>query len=248
MPSRRTPTWDRPEEFDHVVLVADDDALHRQSIVDRLSRSPGRLRAMLLKRYPRFRVIAAADGEEALRKVKAEVSVVAIDLVMPRRSGIEVIQELRARRSDIAILAFTAGAPPSEAVAAIMAGADHFYEFKDVRGFEHALDLAMDRRRLTRLIEENQAQVEEARRRLAKLSGTVGSSLPGLRPPQTLDAVIPFREAARHYLAAAARFFEGDPGGLAKRLGVSYFALRRLLRRFDVPCPSRSRKDGTHKG
>ncbi len=203
---------------------------------------------MLLKRYPRFRVIAAADGEEALRKVKAEVSVVAIDLVMPRRSGIEVIQELRARRSDIAILAFTAGAPPSEAVAAIMAGADHFYEFKDVRGFEHALDLAMDRRRLTRLIEENQAQVEEARRRLAKLSGTVGSSLPGLRPPQTLDAVIPFREAARHYLAAAARFFEGDPGGLAKRLGVSYFALRRLLRRFDVPCPSRSRKDGTHKG
>ncbi len=246
--SRRGLTWDRPEEFDHVVVVADDDPLHLRSIVEQLSRSAGRLRTTALGRYPRFKVITAADGAEALRKVKAEVSVAAIDLVMPRRNGIEVIQELRARRGELAILAFTAGAPPSEVVAAIMAGADHFYEFRDVEGFEHALDLAIDRRRLTRLIEQNQAEVEEARRRLAKLSGSFGPPLPGLRPPQTPEAIIPFREAARRYLAAAARLFEGDPQGLAKRLGVSYFSLRRLLMRFGVPLPGRSRKIGTRKG
>jgi CheY-like chemotaxis protein len=248
MSPKRTPTWERPEEFDHVVLVADDEPLHRQAIVDRLLLCPGRLRATALGRYPRFKVVAAADGDEAIRKVKADVEAAAIDLVMPRRSGIEVIQELRARRSDLAILAFTAGAPPSEAVAAIMAGADHFHEFQDVQGFEYALELALSRRHLTRLIEDNQAQVEEARRRLAKISGTVGAPVPGLRPPLTAEAVIPFREAARRYLAAAARLFEQDPQGLAKRLGISYFALRRLLKRYDVPIPSRSRKDGTRKG
>jgi CheY-like chemotaxis protein len=248
MSSKRALTWDRPEEFDHVVVVADDDPLHRRSIVEQLLRSPGRLRTTALGRYPRFKVVAVADGEEALRKAKAEVSVAAIDLVLPRRDGIEVIQELRAKRGDLAIMAFTAGAHPSEAVAAIMAGADHFYEFRNVEGFEHALDLAIDRRRLTRLIEQNQAEVEEARRRLAKLSGNFGSPLPGLRPPQAAEAIVPYREAAHRYLAAAARFFEGDPQGLAKRLGVSYFALRRLLRRFDVPFPRRSRRSSTRKG
>ncbi len=240
--------WDRPEECDHVLVVADDDPLHLESIVERLSASPGRSRAAVLGRYPRFRVVPALDGDEALARVTPEVSVAAIDLVMPRRNGIEVIQELRSRRSDLAILAFTGGAPPSEAVAAVMAGADHFHEYRDLESFEHAIDLAIDRRRLTRLIEQNEAQVEEARKRLATMSGGLGPSLPGLRPPQTPDAVIPFQEAARRYLAAAARLFEGDPQGLAKRLGISYFALRRLLKRYDVPFPGRPRRKRAQRG
>ncbi len=231
-----------------MLVVADDDPLHLEGIVAQLSRSPGRLRTAVLGRYPRFKVIPATDGHEALRKTKSDVSVAAIDLVMPRRNGIEVIQELRAKRGDLAILAFTAGATPSEAVAAIMAGADHFYEFRDLEGFEHALDLAIDRRRLTRLIEQNEAEVQAARRRLADLSGGLASPLPGLRPPRTPDAVIPFQEAARRYLAAAARIFEGDSQGLAERLGISYFALRRLLKRYGVPLPGRSQKSGSRKG
>jgi DNA-binding NtrC family response regulator len=162
-----------------------------------------------------------------------------------------VIQELRARRPDLAILAFTAGAPPSEAVAAVMAGADYFHEYRDhedAEGFERALELAIDRRRLTRLIERNEAEVVEARDRLSKLSGNLANSLPGFRPPQTAEAVIPFNEAAKRYLAAAAKIFDGDPRGLAERLGISYFALRRLLKRYDVPFPGRSRKPGTRRG
>lgn len=244
---KKTPRWDRPEECDHVVLVADDDELHRNAIVEQLVRSVGRQRASTLGSYPRFRVIAVANGEEALRKVKTDVTVAAIDLVMPRRNGIEVIQELRAKRTDLAILAFTAGAPPSEAVAAVMAGADHFYEFRDVEGFENALDMAIDRRRLTRLIEQNQAEVEEARRRLAKLAGNLGSPLTGLRPPQNPETILPFRIAVKRYLAASARFFGGDPKGLAKQLGLSYFSMRRLFLRYNIPVPGRS-KSGTRKG
>jgi DNA-binding NtrC family response regulator len=242
------PAWDRPEECDHVLLVADDDPLHLQMLCERLGRSAGRLRISALGRYPRFKVVPVRDGEEALLKATAEVSVAALDLVMPRRSGIEVIQELRARRPDMAILAFTAGAPPSEAVAAIMAGADHFHEFSDIDSFEHAVDLAVDRRRLTRLIEQNEAEVDEARHRLQRIAGQIGPSLPGLRPPQTAEAVIPLAEAIRRYLQAAARIFDGDPQGMAKRLGISYFALRRLLKRHEVPFPGRINKPGSRKG
>ncbi len=241
-------TWDRPEEFDHVLVIADDDPIHLQSLVERLGKAAGRPRAGILGRYPRFRIVTADDGEQALARVTPEVSVVALDLVMPRRNGIEVIQELRARRPDLAILAFTAGAPPSEAVAAMMAGADHFHEYNDDQGFEHAIDLAVDRRRLTRLIEQNEAEVEEARQRLARLSGGPGTSLPGLRPPASQEAVIPFDEAARRYLAASVKLFEGDAQGLAKKLGISYFSLRRLLARYGVPFPGRPRKAGTRRG
>ncbi len=240
--------WDRPEECDHVLVVADDDPLHLGTLVERLGRVPGRARASVLGRYPRFRIVTAHDGDEALAAVTAEVSVAAIDLVMPRRSGIEVIQELRLRRPDLAVLAFTAGAPPSEAVAAMMAGADHFHEYGGSDEFEHALELAIDRRRLTRVIEQNQAEVEQARQRLARLGGGATGGLPGFRPPAFPEAVIPFQEAAHRYLAAAARLFEGDPQGLAARLGISYFALRRLLKRYGVPFPGRPRKGGSPAG
>jgi CheY-like chemotaxis protein len=240
--------WDRPEECDHVLLIADDDPVHLTALCQQLSRSPGRARASVLGRYPRFRLIPVDDGEQALAKASAEVSVAALDLIMPRRNGIEVIQELRSRRPDLAILAFTGGAPPSEAVAAVMAGADHFHEYNDIESFEHAIDLAIDRRRLTRLIEQNEAEVEQARRRLAHLSGNLGTSLPGLRPPQTPEAVIPIDEAVHRYLAASARIFDGDPQGLAKRLGISYFALRRLLSRHGVPFPGKARKQPARKG
>lgn len=242
--------WDRPEEHDHIVLLADDDATHLELVRDFLLRVPGRLRAATLGRYPRFKVLLAGDGEEAIKKAGPRVTVAAIDLRMPRRNGLEVIQELRASRQDLAILAFTAGAPASEAVAAVMAGADFFHESReegDPAAFERALELAIDRRRLTRVIEKNQAEVEQARDKLAQLSGDLARALPGFRPPQSKEDVLPFGEAARRYLLAAARLFDGDAQGLARQLGVSYFALRRLLAKYDVPLPSRSRKHGTPK-
>ncbi len=242
------PAWERPEEFDHVLLVADDDPAHLETLCERLAASPGRYRAELLGRYPRFHIVTASDGDQALARTTAQVSVAAIDLVMPRRSGIEVIQELRARRPDLAILAFTAAAPASEAVAAMMAGADHFHEYARDGRLEQAIDLAIDRRRLTRLIEHNEAEVDEARKRLARLAGPQGAAMPGFRPPLSSEAVLPFDEAARRYLEATADLFPQDPQGMAKRLGVSYFALRRLCARYGAECPTKYRKGGTRKG
>jgi CheY-like chemotaxis protein len=186
-------------------------------------------------------VVLASDGEEALRLVTPEVTALAVDLVVPLRNGLDVIQEVRQRRPELAILAFTAGAPPSEAVAAMVAGADHYLDFEGPEGVEPALELAIDRRLLSRFIERTEAELEQARSRLFQLGGALPPGLPGFRPPLTGTAVVPFNEAARFYLLACAKLYTGDPRGLAQRLGISYFALRRLLKRYDVPFPGRSR-------
>lgn len=228
-----------------MVVVADDDDAHLEVIRSRLSQVAGRDRVATLGRYPRFEVLTAVNGEEALRKVSARVTALAVDLIMPRLQGLEVIQRIRPQRPDLAILAFTAAAPPSEAVAALMAGADHFHQYGDGRqgDFETALEQAIDRRRLVRLIERSATEMEQARASLAAL-GAGGVGLPGLRPAATREAVLPFDEAVRRYLDSASRLFEGDPKGLAKRLGVSYFSLRRLLKRHAVPFPGRPRRSG----
>ena len=230
-----------PEPTGHVLLLATADDADRTALAAHLERDPG-------LRHPaaRFRVVQAADGDEALRRATGRVTVAALDLVLPRGSGVEVVQELRTRRPDVAILVFTAGAPAAEAVAAMMAGADFFLERRagDVAAFERALELAVDRRRLRRRIEENEAEVEAARAKLAHLSGDLARSLPGFRPPQGRADVVPFQEAARRYLLAATRLYSGNARGLAGRLGLSYFALRRLLARYEVPFP-RSRGYGT---
>lgn len=240
MPQKK---WERPEEYDHVVVVVDDDAGHLELICDSLRMVEGRDRAVTLGRYPRFKVVPCKDGNAALKRVNGQVSALAVDLVLPGRSGIEIIHDLRESKPELAILAYTASAPPSEAVAALAAGADHFHEYKDkdLGSFAHALDLALDRRRLARAIAMHTAEVEEARARLAE---TFRPALPGLRPPATRESVVPFQEAAHRYLEVAARLFENDPQGLAARLGVSYFALRRLLRRYGVSVPrSRAKHD-----
>lgn len=236
--------WDHPDAFDHVLLLADPDDSHRDLVLPRLRGAAGRARADELGRYPRWRILVAGDGEEALRAAGPEVTVAAVDLVLPRIAGLDLLQALRARSADLAILAFAAVAPPSEAVAAVMAGADHFLELRQdstAADFERALELAVDRRRLTREIRRSQAELEEARLRLAALPGNVAAALPAPQPGPTLDDVLPFKEAARRYLGAAARLHEGDAKGLAARLDVSYFALRRLLARFGVPFPKRPR-------
>lgn len=235
--------WDHPDAFDHVLLLADPDDSHRELVLPRLRAAAGRARGDTLGRYPRWKIIVAEDGEAALRVAAPEVTVAAVDLVLPRISGLDLVQALRARSADLAILAFAAVAPPSEAVAAVMAGADCFLELRQdstAADFERALELAVDRRELTRAIRRNEAELQEARGRLAALPGNLAAMLPPQQGP-TLDDVLPFKEAARRYLAAAARLHEGDAKGLALRLDVSYFALRRLLARFDVPFPKRPR-------
>lgn len=236
--------WDHPNAFDHVLLLAAADGKHRSSVKERVSRVPGRQRAADLGHYPRFKIVAASSGVDAVRRASA-ATVVAVDLAVPKGPGLETIRQIREAHPRLAILAFGSGADTSDAIAAVMAGADFFHDCRDesCAGFEHGLELAIDRRLLTHTIEKSEAEVEAARGRLEQLSEELVRAVPGFRPLASRQDVIPFREAARRYLLAATQLFAGDPRGLAKALGVSYFALRRLLARYDVPFPAvRSRR------
>jgi DNA-binding NtrC family response regulator len=241
--------WDRPDAFDHVLLVGTGDARLRAELVDRFARVPGRDHAAGVRgRYPRFKVLTAATASVVRRRCGPAVSAVAVDLAIRGTSGLDLIRALREAHPELPVLAYARGVPASEAIAAIMAGADFFHDCSGAgcAGVERAVERALDRRRLISLIERSEAQMEEARGRLAQLSGDLAGSVPGFRPLHARGDVLPFREAARRYLLAAAQLFEGDPRGLAKALGVSYFALRRLLARYEVPYPRpRSRKHGT---
>ena len=231
--------WDHPGEFDQIVLLATADGARRRALRDRILRVEGRERTRTLGRYPRYRVVLAGSGADARRR-SAGVAIAAVDLALPGEPGLETIRALREARPSLALLAFGATTDTSDAIAAVMSGADFFHELADgsAVGIERALELALDRRRLTHEIERTEAEMEEARGKLAQLSGDLARAVPGFRPLKSRDDVLPFREAARRYLLAATQLFTGDPRALAEALGVSYFALRRLLARYDVPFPA----------
>jgi two-component system response regulator MprA len=96
------------------VLVVDDDYAIRESL-DRSLRANG------------YDVALANDGTEALRAIdSAPYDVVVLDVLMPRRNGIDVCRTLRAAGNRVPILILTARDTVSDRVAGLEAGADDY--------------------------------------------------------------------------------------------------------------------------
>jgi two-component system, OmpR family, response regulator MprA len=96
------------------VLVVDDDYAIRESL-DRSLRANG------------YDVALANDGTEALRAIDgAPFDVVVLDVLMPRRNGIDVCRTLRAAGNRVPILILTARDTVSDRVAGLEAGADDY--------------------------------------------------------------------------------------------------------------------------
>jgi NarL family two-component system response regulator LiaR len=95
------------------VLLADDHAVVR-----------GGIRA-LLEHEEGIEVIAEADnGEEAIRMaLKLRPDVILLDLMMPLKTGIEAIEEIKQVNEDARILVLTSFADDDKVFAAIKAGA-----------------------------------------------------------------------------------------------------------------------------
>lgn len=102
------------------VLVADDDTLVRAGI------------RMLLERVSQVEVVAeAADGDEALALLGDAVDVALLDVRMPRRGGIEVLQALAARPHPPPCLLLTTFDDRDALLAGLRAGARGYLR-KDV--------------------------------------------------------------------------------------------------------------------
>ena len=94
------------------ILIADDKATSRELLRTVLERQG-------------YAVTEAADGEEALQKALAEPpDLILLDLQMPRRSGYEVLGELRKdpRHTEVPIIAITASAMQGDREKALAAG------------------------------------------------------------------------------------------------------------------------------
>ena len=79
-----------------VIVVADDEALQRETLADVLVKAG-------------HRVVPVPNGEAAVEAVDREaVDLVITDLRMPGISGLEVVQQVKARQPDVAVVVLTA--------------------------------------------------------------------------------------------------------------------------------------------
>lgn len=84
------------------IVIADDDPLTRSAYKSALQRSG-------------YTVYAAQDGEEATRLVeRGGVSLLILDILMPRKEGLETLLEMKSRFPGLAIIAMSAGGRKSE--------------------------------------------------------------------------------------------------------------------------------------
>jgi DNA-binding response OmpR family regulator len=98
------------------VLVVDDDADIRELIACKL-------------RQERYEVRSATDGETALASLLLVVpDLVILDIAMPRRTGLEVLQMLRARQETAAtpVILVTGRASDSDVEEGFRVGADDY--------------------------------------------------------------------------------------------------------------------------
>ena len=95
------------------ILVVDDEPTLREALVDALEADG-------------FRVVAAADGREALVQFRAErPDLVLLDLMLPELSGIEVCRIIRAE-SGVPIVMLTAKDSELDKVVGLELGADDY--------------------------------------------------------------------------------------------------------------------------
>ena len=76
-----------------------------------------------------YGVIKAHDGIEALSLLEKHsdvVSAVVLDIVLPRKDGIETLRELRQRDPDIPVIVVSGVSQPTQIVEAMRAGASNY--------------------------------------------------------------------------------------------------------------------------
>ncbi len=98
------------------ILVAEDEKSIRDFLIINLKRAG-------------YDVIAAADGEEALRLYEdydGDFSIALLDIMMPKRDGIEVCSLLREKSSTLGIVMLTAKTQEMDKVMGLLKGADDY--------------------------------------------------------------------------------------------------------------------------
>ena len=128
-----------------VVLIIDDEASVRFALRQVLEASG-------------HQVVEAVDGEDGLHAASG-VDVVITDLVMPKKDGIAVLDQLVAEAPERPVIMLTARGSERVAVQAIRAGAfDYLVKPFDIEAVEIAVERATETHRLRRWARDQQAE------------------------------------------------------------------------------------------
>jgi DNA-binding NtrC family response regulator len=132
------------------VLIVEDDPATRLGLTE-LVRTWG------------FITDSASDGEEALYKITDfRPSIIVTDLVMPRRSGLELLRALQDQDRDIATIILTAQGSVETAVEAIRVGAyDYLTKPVDPQRLRILLEKAIERQQTLREVKTLRRQLRE---------------------------------------------------------------------------------------
>ncbi len=96
------------------VLVVEDDAAIRRGVCDALEMSG-------------YAILQAADGREGFEIAStAEIDLVLLDISMPRRDGLSVLEELRLVRPGLPVIFLTARGEAEDRVRGLRLGADDY--------------------------------------------------------------------------------------------------------------------------
>jgi DNA-binding response OmpR family regulator len=96
------------------ILTVEDDSAIRRGIVDAL-------------RFAGYEPLEAADGEIGLdMAVKREYDLLLLDLVLPKRDGLEILREVRRLRPTLPVIILTARGDETDRVQGLHGGADDY--------------------------------------------------------------------------------------------------------------------------
>lgn len=96
------------------ILVIEDDAAIREGVVDAVT-------------FEGYKALEAADGKAGLeRALSATYDLLLLDLVLPHRDGLDILQELRRARPTQPVIIMTARGEEADRVRGLQLGADDY--------------------------------------------------------------------------------------------------------------------------
>ncbi len=132
------------------ILIADDEIRVREILSRKLTDSG-------------YHCLTAPDGNSALKVMKAEpVDLVLLDIMMPGKSGSEVLEEIKLRYPDIAVIMITAIADVQTAISLMKMGAyDYIIKPVELNVLSLSLDRALEKRELIMENRDYQLNLEQ---------------------------------------------------------------------------------------
>src|SRR5271165_2309087 len=160
------------------VLIIDDEAAIRESL-------------QTLLELEGYEVETASDGTEGLaRLADRPYDLVLLDFAMPERNGIEILQDIRERDSELAVIMITAYGTVENAVNAMQSGATNFIQKPwDNEKLLADVGAAVGRRRA----EAEVVQLKRALKQRYNFEHIIGKSEPMLRIFDLVAQVAPSR-------------------------------------------------------